>query len=55
MIDNISVSYEITLRCMLRDLADDKSTLVQVMDWWRQAWQHQATTWHELFIVICRH
>ena len=34
-----SSSYEIALRCMLQNLSDDKSILVQVM-----AWCHQATS-----------
>ena len=34
------VSYEIALRWMPQDLADDKSTLVQVMAWCRQAASH---------------
>ena len=55
MIDNGCVSYEIALRCMLRDLTDDESTLIQAMAWWLQAWRHQATTWPDLFIVIYRH
>ena len=34
------ISYEIDLRWMLLDLTDDKSTLVQVMAWCRQAPSH---------------
>ena len=34
------ISYEIALRWMPLDLADDNSTLVQVMDWCRQATSH---------------
>ena len=34
------ISYEIALRWMPLDLADDKSTLVQVMAWCRQAKSH---------------
>ena len=34
------ISYEIALRWMPQDLADDKSTLVQVMAWCRQATSH---------------
>ena len=34
------ISYEITLRWMPLDLTDDKSTLVQVMAWCRQATSH---------------
>ena len=33
-------SYDNALRCMPRDLTDDKSTLVQVMAWCRQATSH---------------
>ena len=34
------ISFEIALRWMPLDLADDKSTLVQVMAWCRQATSH---------------
>ena len=34
------ISYEIALRWMSQDLTDDKSTLVQVMAWSRQATSH---------------
>ena len=34
------ISYEISLRWMPLDLTDDKSTLVQVMAWCRQATSH---------------
>ena len=34
------ISCEIALRWMPPDLTDDKSTLVQVMAWCRQAWSH---------------
>ena len=34
------ISHEITLRWMPLDLTDDKSTLVQVMAWCRQATSH---------------
>ena len=34
------ISYKITLRWMPLDLSDDKSTLVQVMAWCRQATSH---------------
>ena len=34
------ISYEIALRWMPQDLTDDKSTLVQVMAWCRQATSH---------------
>ena len=36
----LGISYEIALRWMLLDLTDDKSTLVQVMAWCRQATSH---------------
>ena len=35
-----SISYKIALRWMPQDLTDDKSTLVQVLAWWRQATSH---------------
>ena len=34
------ISYEIALRWMALDLTDNKSTLVQVMAWYRQATSH---------------
>ena len=34
------ISYEIALKWMPQDLTDDESTLVQVMDWCRQAKSH---------------
>ena len=34
------ISYEIAIRWMLPELTDDKSTLVQVMAWCRQATNH---------------
>ena len=34
------ISYEIALRWMSQDLTDDKSTLIQVMAWCRQATSH---------------
>ena len=37
------ISYEIALRWMSLDLTDDKSTLVQVMAWCRQASCNMAT------------
>ena len=40
MIDIWSVSYEKTFGWMSRDITDDKSTLVQVMVWCRQAPNH---------------
>ena len=38
--DGWGISYEIALRWMPLDLTDDKSTLVQVMAWCRQATSH---------------
>ena len=40
VIDGWGISCEITLRWMSLDLTDDKSTLVQVMAWCRQATSH---------------
>ena len=40
MNDGWGISYEIALRWMPLDLTDDKSTLVQVMAWCRQATSH---------------
>ena len=37
VVNGWGISYEIALRWMLLDLTDDKSTLVQVMAWYRQA------------------
>ena len=40
VIDDWGISCELALRWMSLDLADDKSTLVQVMAWCRQATSH---------------
>ena len=40
VIDGWGISCELALRWMLLDLTDDKSTLVQVMAWCRQATSH---------------
>ena len=40
MIDGWGISCEIVIRWMSLDLTDDKSTLVQVMAWCRQATSH---------------
>ena len=40
MIDGWDIFCEIARRRMSLDLNDDKSTLVQVMAWWRQASSH---------------
>ena len=46
-IDILSICYEIALRYMPQDLANDKSTLVQVMAWCRQATGHYLSrSWH---------
>ena len=37
MIDGGDIAYKIVLRWISLDLSDDKSTLVQVMAWCRQA------------------
>ena len=39
-IDSLSTCYEITLKWMSQHLLDNKSTLVQVMAWCRQATSH---------------
>ena len=39
------ISYGIALRWMPLDLTDDKSTLVQVMAWCRQATSHYLSQW----------
>ena len=39
------ISFEIALRWMPLDLTDDKSTLVQVMAWCRQATSHYLSQW----------
>ena len=36
----LGISYEIALRWMPEDFADDKATLAQVMAWCRQATSH---------------
>ena len=40
VIDDWCISCEIDIRWMWQDFTDDKSTLVQVMDWCRQATSH---------------
>ena len=40
VIDGWGISWELALRWMSLDLTDDKSTLVQVMAWCRQATSH---------------
>ena len=40
VVDGWDTCYEIALRKMSQDLTDDKSTLVQVMAWCRQATSH---------------
>ena len=43
----LSISCEIALRWMPQDFTDDKSTLVQVMAWCRQATSHYLSQcWH---------
>ena len=44
-IDSWGISCEIALRWMSLDLTDDKSTLVQVIAWWRQATTHYLSQW----------
>ena len=39
------ISWELVLRWMSLDLTDDKSTLVQVMAWCRQATSHYLSQW----------
>ena len=39
------ISYVIAFRWMPLDLADDKSTLIQVMAWCRQATSHYLSQW----------
>ena len=46
-----AISHEIALRWMPLDLTDDKSTLVQVMAWCRQAASH---TWANVDPDLCR-
>ena len=45
MIDRWDTCSEIALRRMSLDLTDDKSTLVQVMAWYRQATSHYLNQW----------
>ena len=40
VIDDWCISSEIAIRWMLLDFTDDKSTLIQVMAWCRQATSH---------------
>ena len=45
VIDGWGISCELALRWMSLDLTDDKSTLVQVMAWCRQATSHYLSQW----------
>ena len=45
VIDGWGISCELALRWMSLDLTDDKSTLVQVMAWCRQATSHYLRQW----------
>ena len=47
-------SHNNALWWMPQDLTDDKSILVQVMAWCRQAWRHQAITWANVDSVPSR-
>ena len=56
VIDGGVISCEITLRWMSQGLTDDKSTLVQVLAWCRQATSHylgQMLT--QIYVAKCRH
>ena len=48
------ISYEIALRRMPLDLSDDKSTLVQVMAWCRQATSHYLML-TQIYVTKWRH
>ena len=50
VIDGWGISCKIALRWMPLDLTDDKSTLVQVMDWCRQAINHYMSQWWPRFM-----
>ena len=45
VIDGWGISCELALRWMSLDLTDDKSTLVQVIAWCRQAPSHYLSQW----------
>ena len=45
VIDGWGISWELVLRWMSLDLTDDKSTLVPVMAWCRQATSHYLSQW----------
>ena len=45
VIDGWGISCELALRWMSLNLTDDKSTLVQVMAWCRQATSHYLSQW----------
>ena len=52
VIDGWGIFYEIALRWMPLDLIDNKSTLVEVMVWFRQA---QTITWANVDSDLYRH
>ena len=49
-IDGWGISCEIALMWMSLDFTDDQSTLVQVMDWCRQAPSHYLSQWWPRFL-----
>ena len=55
MIDILNISNEISLGRIPRDLADDKSTLVNVPDWCRQIHKPLSEAiWNNLYVAIWR-
>ena len=50
MMDNLSISREIAMRWISQDLTDDKSTLVQVIDWCHQ--HCSGLSWKKSLVLI---
>ena len=55
VIDGWVISCELALRWISLDLTDDKSTLVQVMAWCRQATSHCLSQCWPISVAIWRH
>ena len=52
VIDGWGISCELALRVMALDLTDDKSTMVQVMAWCRQASSHYLSQWWSRSLLL---
>ena len=55
LIDFWGITCEIALRRISMDFIDDKSILIQVLAWCRQAVRQQAITWANVDPGLCRY